>query len=685
MTHETRTITDNLDQLLAILPSELEKAIAPDDRADLLEIVLDLGRLPEARFAGRYHYLRETPITREELDYVETRVGTFGGDNRAGIPATLHRISAMRNRRGEVVGLTMRVGRAVMGIVDILQDLIESGESILLMGRPGLGKTTMLREMARVLADEVGKRVVIVDTSNEIAGDGDVPHPAIGRARRMQVPRVELQHDVMIEAVENHMPEVVVIDEIGRVEEALAARTIAERGVQLVATVHGNTLDNLLANPSMSDLIGGIQSVTLGDEEARRRGTQKTVLERKAPPTFDVVVEMIERDRISVRRPVADVVDGLLRGHDVPPETRFRDEDGEVVVEQAAPQSAPSREHDWEARDNSRGRRNERRQTNGRNGRNGRNERQEREKPARRNRPDGDNSDLPVEKTVRRYTLSSLRNDDTAMQALDDEQDASPQDSASDLSQAAQNDHISNFEYSNGGVLPSRLSKSLPQGYELAPAMPHSPEAQAQARAAARAQNQSAQTQSAQKPKEPNQEFDDDGAPRLNGETPVDVRGVRRLYPFGVSRSRLGRAIKQLGLPLGVAKTWREADAVAVLVGPDGLSLDSSLLREARELGLPLIGFGGSTYAEILARMNRLYESQVGSGTASSRDLALREAQDAAQRVLKEAEPVELRPQPKTLRRAQHELAERFQLRSFSVGREPHRRVKILPSLGYGS
>ena len=660
MTHETRTITDNLDQLLAILPSELEKAIAPDDRADLLEIVLDLGRLPEARFAGRYQYLRETPITREELDYVETRVGTFGGDNRAGIPATLHRISAMRNRRGEVVGLTMRVGRAVMGIVDILQDLIESGESILLMGRPGLGKTTMLREMARVLADEVGKRVVIVDTSNEIAGDGDVPHPAIGRARRMQVPRVELQHDVMIEAVENHMPEVVVIDEIGRIEEALAARTIAERGVQLVATVHGNTLDNLLANPSMSDLIGGIQSVTLGDEEARRRGTQKTVLERKAPPTFDVVVEMIERDRISVRRPVADVVDGLLRGYDVPPETRFRDENGEVVVEQAAPQTAPSREHDWEARDNSRGRRNERRQTNGRNGKNGgRNERPEREKPARRGRPDfGDNSDLPVEKTVRRYTLSSLRTDDTAMQALDDE----PQNS-SNSTPDAQQDKVSNFEYSSGGVLPSRLSKSLPPGYELAPAMPHSLEARAKLKEAP----------------------DSESAPRLHGETPVDVRNVRRIYPFGISRSRIGRAIKQLGIPAGVAKTWREADAVAVLVGSEGLPLDSSLLREAREMGLPLIGISGSTYAEILARFSKLYQAHVGEGTVSSRDLALREAQDAAQRVLKDAEPFELRPQPKALRHAQHELAERFHLRSFSVGREPNRRVKFLPNLGYNS
>jgi stage III sporulation protein SpoIIIAA len=642
MTTETRTITDNLDELLGVLPPDLQKAIAPDDRPNLIEIVLDLGRKPEARLPGRFVYLREEPVTRDELQWVEKRLGAFGNDNRAGIPATLHRISAMRNRRGEVVGLTMRVGRAVLGIVDILRDLIESGESILLMGRPGLGKTTMLREMARVLADEVGKRVVIVDTSNEIAGDGDVPHPAIGRARRMQVARVENQHDVMIEAVENHMPEVVVIDEIGRVEETLAARTIAERGVQLVATAHGNTLDNLLANPTMSDLIGGIQAVTLSDEEARRRGTQKTVLERKAPPTFDVVVEMIERDRISVRRPVDEVVDALLRGYEAPPETRWRDENGDVIVEQATAQnSSAGREHDFEMRgDAGRGGRNERRapdrRGNSRNGQNRRNTERNGDRQGRRARLDfGDSKDLPLERTVRRYSLNSLRDDDSAMQTLV----VSPSVSGEDVLSR----ESGTIEYS----IPSLESPELPsrddiEGYN-----------------------------------------GDIEGPRLRGDTPVDVSKVRRLYPFGVSRSRLGRAIKHLGLPLAVAKTWREADAAAVLVGPDGIALDGSLLREAREMGLPMIGISGNTYAEILDRLNTLYASQVGEGTASSRDLALHEAQDAVQRVLKEAEPIELRPQPKELRRAQHELAERFHLRSYSVGREPNRRVRLLPSLGY--
>ena len=271
-------------------------------------------------------------VNREDMQHVIGRVGTFGKDNRAGIERTLHRISAIRNRVGEIIGLTCRVGRAVFGTVDIVRDVIESGQSVLLVGRPGVGKTTLLREAARVLSDEVAKRVVVVDTSNEIAGDGDIPHPGIGRARRMQVPVPELQHSVMIEAVENHMPEVIVIDEIGTEAEALAARTIAERGVQLIATAHGNTLDNLLQNPTLCDLVGGIQAVTLGDEEARRRGTQKTVLERKAPPTFEVVIEIQEQDRLAVHHDVAHVVDRFLRG-DVPrAEIRTRTPEGEVRI-----------------------------------------------------------------------------------------------------------------------------------------------------------------------------------------------------------------------------------------------------------------------------------------------------------------------------------------------------------------
>jgi stage III sporulation protein SpoIIIAA len=303
-------ITDDLQKLLDILPEEIQQVLDQHPQHDnLIEVVMDLGRRPEARFPDRAEYLAETPISQQDLNGCIQKIGHFGGDNRAGIERTLHRISAIRNRTGEVIGLTCRVGRAVFGTISMIRDLVETGQSILMLGRPGVGKTTALREIARVLADELNKRVVIIDTSNEIAGDGDIPHPAIGRSRRMQVSRPELQHQVMIEAVENHMPEVIVIDEIGTELEALAARTIAERGVQLVGTAHGNQIENLIKNPTLADLVGGIQAVTLGDEEARRRRSQKTVLERKAPPTFEIAVEMQERQRWVVHESVADTVD----------------------------------------------------------------------------------------------------------------------------------------------------------------------------------------------------------------------------------------------------------------------------------------------------------------------------------------------------------------------------------------
>ncbi|MBW4689179.1 MAG: AAA family ATPase [Komarekiella atlantica HA4396-MV6] len=327
------TITDDLQKLLDILPQDLRQVLENHPKRDsLVEVVLDLGRRPEARFPNQAEYLSETPVTQEQIDDCIERVGIFGGDNRAGIERTLHRISAIRNRTGKIIGLTCRVGRAVFGTIGMIRDLVETGKSILMLGRPGVGKTTALREIARVLADDLHKRVVIIDTSNEIAGDGDVAHPAIGRARRMQVAHPDQQHQVMIEAVENHMPEVIVIDEIGTELEALAARTIAERGVQLVGTAHGNQIENLIKNPTLADLVGGIQAVTLGDDEARRRGSQKTVLERKAPPTFEIAVEMLERQRWVVHESVADTVDNLLRGRQPSPQTRTVDEQGKVAV-----------------------------------------------------------------------------------------------------------------------------------------------------------------------------------------------------------------------------------------------------------------------------------------------------------------------------------------------------------------
>lgn len=325
-------ITDDLEALLNVLPPDIAQAVRDQNRNEaLLEVVLDLGRYPEARYTDGEVTLCQREVTETDLQYVVSRIGEFDADNRAGIQRTLHRISAIRNRRGNIIGLTCRVGRAVYGTIDIIKDIILSGKNILLLGRPGVGKTTMLREAARVLAEH--KRVVIVDTSNEIGGDGDIPHPAVGRARRMQVPKPSLQHEVMIEAVENHMPEVIIIDEIGRELEAIAARTIAERGVQLIATAHGNTLENLLMNPTLSDLVGGVESVTLSDEEARRRGTQKTVLERRAPPTFDVLIEIQDRQRLLVHHDVAASVDTLLRGQQPNVELRYRDAEGRIHIE----------------------------------------------------------------------------------------------------------------------------------------------------------------------------------------------------------------------------------------------------------------------------------------------------------------------------------------------------------------
>jgi len=328
-------ISDALKSLLEVLPQRIkDKIYASVDFSDMLEAILDLGKMPEVRFEKKVFYLEDEVVTQEDIDYVTSKTGKFTSDNRAGIERTLHRISAIRNRTGKIVGLTCRVGRAAYGTIDIIKDIIRSNKSILFLGPPGIGKTTKLRESARVLSGELGKRVIVVDTSNEIAGDGDIPHEGIGRARRMQVPSPDKQHAIMIEAVENHMPEAIIIDEIGTSAEAEAARTIAERGVVLIGTAHGVTLENLIANPTLSDLVGGIQTVILGDEEAKRRKTQKAVLERKAPPTFDIVVEIRQRDEMAVYHDTAAAVDQILRGKTPLPEVRIRKPDGEIEIKQ---------------------------------------------------------------------------------------------------------------------------------------------------------------------------------------------------------------------------------------------------------------------------------------------------------------------------------------------------------------
>ena len=326
-------LQNDIEKLLEILPDKINRCVEPAMLDDAIEIVLDLGRVPEIRHSdGSIVYLQTDLVNDSDIEYITSRVQEFTSDNRSGIAGTLHRISAIRNRQGKVVGLTCRIGRVVTGTISCIKDICLQNKSILFLGRPGVGKTTKLREISRLVADELGKRVVIVDTSNEIAGDGDVPHPAVGHARRMQVRQPEYQKDVMIEAVENHTPEVIIVDEIGTEEEAQAARTIAERGVMLIATAHGNTLENLIKNPTLSDLVGGIQSVTLGDDEAKRRSSQKTVLEREKQPTFDIVIEILDRNTLAVYKDTAEAVDYILRGWPIKPEMRKVDKTYEFTA-----------------------------------------------------------------------------------------------------------------------------------------------------------------------------------------------------------------------------------------------------------------------------------------------------------------------------------------------------------------
>jgi len=532
-------ITDNLTQLLDVLPAGLREPLERLGTVeDLLEIVIDLGRVPEARFSSRVIELTSEPITDYEVQYVVERVGAFGKDNRAGIERTLHRISSIRNRNGKIIGLTCRIGRAVYGTIDIIQDVVESGQSLLLLGRPGMGKTTKLREVARVLSDEARKRVIVVDTSNEIAGDGDIPHPAIGRARRMQVAEPAYQHAVMIEAVENHMPEVIVIDEIGTEAEAFAARTIAERGVQLVGTAHGHSLENLMMNPTLSDLIGGIQAVTLSDDEARRRGTQKTVLERKSPPTFDIIIEIIEVDKLAIHHDVTMTVDRMLRGQRPRPEIRVRNPGGEIEV---------------------------------------------------------------IEKG-----------------------DRTPRRSTGDRLPTVTEDH-------DPAAAPEL------EGVDAV----------------------------------------EEVSPRRRGSLSAlhPSRKTIRVFPYGVNRSRLERAILENGFPMAIARDIRDADVLVAL--KSSYRREPARISDGSARGLPTVVIRSNTYAQIAAALRDAFH---GSGLDKAEtESAIREAEEGVLQSQASQEPVELQPRNSYIRRLQHQTVERLSLHSESVGTEPRRRVRILP------
>lgn len=676
-----RETIDDLDAMLSSLPPEIVAAVhALPDREALIEVVMDLGRRPEGRFPDSEVSLLEREITEADIAFVVDHIGSFGDDNRAGIERTLHRISAIRNRNGKVVGLTCRVGRAVYGTIEIINDFVETGKSILIMGRPGIGKTTMLREAARVLADDLGKRVVVVDTSNEIAGDGDIAHPAIGKARRMQVRTPSMQHEVMIEAVENHMPQVIVIDEIGTELEAQAARTIAERGVQLIGTAHGNNLDNLMLNPTLSDLIGGIQSVTLGDEEARRRRTQKSVLERKAPPTFDVIVEIQDRERVAVHSDVAETVDALLRGDAVAPELRWRDEEG-VHRSQGRPRPSPREQlgaerfaglvgggspwrmepgwrGDGSARTTGGWRETERAgfRPGYRPGASG-GWRQTRGGPGREATPRG-----PVSSGGPPTTMPGERFADRGGDApfvAGDLADRGPLERAG-ASAALDTRAREARELERQKAWRDQASKAL----------------------------QSFKADEGTAPVNADDLETDEGDLPLgveegeHGETLLVPGGsplpTLRVLPQGISRKRLEQAVRDLGLPVVIAREVDEADVVMTL--RNEYKQKTPVLREAEERAMPIYVLKSNTIPQMQSSLTSIFSLEI-----DPREAALRETEDAIEVVLASSEAVELSPQNAYIRRLQHQMAERANLVSRSRGREPFRRVRLYPDAARSS
>jgi stage III sporulation protein SpoIIIAA len=683
-----RESIDDLDALLSSLPPEIVEAVHRlEDREALIEVVLDLGRRPEARFPDAEVTLLEREVDETDIAFVVDHIGTFGDDNRAGIERTLHRISAIRNRNGKVVGLTCRIGRAVYGTIEIIDDFVESGRSILIMGRPGIGKTTMLREAARVLADDMGKRVVVVDTSNEIAGDGDIPHPAIGKARRMQVRTPSMQHEVMIEAVENHMPQVIVIDEIGTELEAAAARTIAERGVQLIGTAHGNNLDNLMLNPTLSDLIGGIQSVTLGDEEARRRRTQKSVLERKAPPTFDVIVEIQDRERVVVHSDVADTVDAMLRGDPVAPELRWRDEEG-VHRSQGRPRPSPREQLGAERFAGLVGSGSPWRMEPGWRGegayRTGGYREAERGGYRPGYRPGASGGWRQTRGGSSRESASRGTTSEGGAAAypgvIPGERFATPPGSAGrGAARAAADAPFIAGDLADRGPLERGAVPATDTRAREARELERQKAWRDQAKRALHALKAEEGTAPVNVDELEADELD--AAPLgaeegPHGETVLVPGGsplpTLRVLPQGISRKRLEQAVRDLGLPVVIARDMDEADVVMTL--RNEYKQKTPIVREAEERALPIYVLKSNTIPQMQSSLTSIFALEI-----DPREAAMREAEDAIEVVLSSSEPVELSPQNAYIRRLQHQMAERANLVSRSRGREPYRRVRLYP------
>ena len=675
-----RESIDDLDALLEALPPEIVAAVhALPDRTALIEVVMDLGRRPEARFPDSEVGLLDREIVEADLAFVVEHIGTFGDDNRAGIERTLHRISAIRNRNGKIVGLTCRIGRAVYGTIEIINDFVETGKSILIMGRPGIGKTTMLREAARVLADAMGKRVVVVDTSNEIAGDGDIPHPAIGKARRMQVRTPSLQHEVMIEAVENHMPQVIVIDEIGTELEAQAARTIAERGVQLIGTAHGNNLDNLMLNPTLSDLIGGIQSVTLGDEEARRRRTQKSVLERKAPPTFDVIVEIVDRERVVVHADVADAIDAMLRGDPVAPELRWRDEEG-VHRSQGRPRPSPREQLGAERFAGLVGAGSPWRMEPGWRGegsyRSGGYREIERGASFRPGYRPGASGGWRQSRggSGRESTTRGPVSEGGWAGTLPGERFASPPASARAGQGPAEVPFVAGEIADRGPLERGTASTTVETRAREARELGRQKEWRDQASRALSAMKADDGTGPVNL-----DELEDDDLPlgAEDGTAGDTVPGgsplpTLRVLPQGISRKRLEQAVRDLQLPVVIAHDVDEADVVMTL--RNEYKQKTPILRDAEDRSMPIYVLKSNTIPQMQSSLTSIFSLEI-----DPREVAMRETEDAIEAVLSSSEAVELSPQNAYIRRLQHQLAERANLVSRSRGREPYRRVRLYP------